>query len=179
MPKHYNKKIVSASEPYTVNKKMTDQILDVSDQIPVQDANSEALYCNKCSQSMDQLIQYESCEVWFCGACESIPAQTMEIIIAYNQIHWFCHPCNVQADQLIQKSQNLSSDQSHTTDTISQIVTKSLNKVTEQFTKALKDIKDCIKMSLDDKSEVPAAATTVGMDTSQSDTHPPGIINSS
>ena len=34
-------------------------------------------------------------------------------------------------------------------------------------------------MSLDDKSEAPAAAETVGMDTSQSDTHPPGIINSS
>ena len=60
----------------------------------------------------------------------------MEIIIAYKQIHWFCLACNDQADQLIQKSQTLSPDQSHTTDTISQIVTESLNKVTEQFTKA-------------------------------------------
>ena len=99
-------------------------------------------YCDKCSQSVDQLIQCESCEVWFCGACESIPAHTMEIIIAYNQVHWFCHACNAQADQLIQKLQTSSSDQSHSTVTISQIVTESLNKVADQFTKALKDVKD-------------------------------------
>ena len=97
---------------------------------------------------MDQLIQCESCEVWFCGACENTPAQTVEIIITYKQIHRLCL-CNDQADQLIQKSQTLSSDQSHATDTdvssyraISQIVTESLNKVTEQFTKVLKDVKD-------------------------------------
>ena len=41
-----------------------------------------------------------------------------------------CHACNAQTDQLIQKSQMLSSDQSDTTDTILQIVTESLNKVT-------------------------------------------------
>ena len=103
----------------------------------------------------------------------------MEIIIAYNQIHWFCHACNVHSDQLIQKSWSLPSDQSYTTVTISHIVTESLNKVADQFTKALKDVKDYIKMSLDDKSEAPAAAAAVSMDTSQSDTHPPGIINSS
>ena len=179
MPKHCNKKTVSVSEPYTVNKKTTDQVSDVSDQTSAQDVDSEALYCDKCSQSVDQLIQCESCEVWFCSACETIPGQTMEIIFAYNQIHWVCHACNDQADQLIQKSQILCSDQSHTTDTISQIVTESLNKITEQFTKALKDVKDYIKMSLEDKREASAAAATVTMDTSQADTHPPGIISSS
>ena len=63
MPKHHNKKAVSASKPYTVSKKMSDQVLDISDQTSAQDADREALYCDKCSQSMDQLIQCESCEV--------------------------------------------------------------------------------------------------------------------
>ena len=182
MPKHRKKKTISATEPYTVNKKATDQALD---QTLVQDT-SETLYCDKCSQSVDQLIQCERAVkyVWFCGACENIPAQTMKIIIAYKQIHWLCHVCNDQTDQLIQKSHTLSSDQSHTTDTdvsscraISQIVTESLNKVTEQFTKTLKDVKDYIKMSLDEKSKASAAAATVGMDTSQINTQSLGSYN--
>lgn len=108
----------------------------------------------------------------------------MEIIIVYNQIHWFCQVCNTKADLLIQKLQTLTTDHSHTTDTdvsnskaIAEIVTESLNKVSEQFTKALKDVKDYIKMSLDEKN-VSTNATTVSMDTSQTDTQPLGVINS-
>lgn len=61
-----------------MNKKTTDQVLDVSNQTPAHDTDSKALYCDKCSQSVDQLIQCESCEVWFCGACESVPAQILD-----------------------------------------------------------------------------------------------------
>ena len=101
----------------------------------------------------------------------------MAIIIVYKQIHWFCHAYNDQADQLIQKSQTLSPDQSHTTDTISRIVTESLNKVTEQFTKAFKDVKDYIKMSLDDKREASACSFCNCCYGYFPGTYPPGIIN--
>lgn len=54
MPKHRNKKSASTTGPYTVNKKTTDQ---VSDKTPTQDTDGEALYCDKCSESVDQLIR--------------------------------------------------------------------------------------------------------------------------
>ena len=64
MPKHRIRRLlVLQSYTGTVNKKTTDQVSDVSDQTSAQDADSEALYCDKCSQSVDQLIQCESCEV--------------------------------------------------------------------------------------------------------------------
>lgn len=64
MPKHRKKKkSASSTGPYNVKKKTSDHQTVESN--PAQDT-----YCDKCTQSVDQLTQRENCEIWFCSTCE-------------------------------------------------------------------------------------------------------------
>ena len=70
MPKG-KKKSVNLNVPYSVSKKSSgDQEHDKED----------ALLCDSCKLQVDQVIQCEHCELWFCATCESIPAYVMDII---------------------------------------------------------------------------------------------------
>ena len=70
---------------------------------------NESLYCDKCTELVDHLIQFEKCKTWYCSSCEKVPIQVMEIISGYKQLHWFCGTCKTQIghsayDQLVVKS---------------------------------------------------------------------------
>ena len=100
MPKQQKKNTV-ISEPYP--KKITQQqsSKEPEEQQPSMDQSkvsqvNESLYCDKCTESVDHLIQCEKCETWYCDSCENVPTQVMEIISEYRQLHWFCKICETQ-----------------------------------------------------------------------------------
>ena len=114
MPKQRRKNTV-VSEPYP--KKNAQQLPSKEQEEPQPSVDqstdtsqvNESLYCDKCTESVDHLIQCENCETWYCSSCEKVPTQVMEIISGYRQLHWFCGTCETQIghsayDQLAAKS---------------------------------------------------------------------------
>ena len=67
----------------------------------------------------------------------------MQIIIAYNQIHWFCHICNTKADKLIQKiQQTLTSDLANPSESPLKTLQSSLSEAISQINNLVADAKD-------------------------------------
>ena len=94
MPKGRKKKNSNADAPYSVKKKSSNS----------QQQDKDVLICEKCKESVDQVIQCENCELEFCASCENIPTYVMDIIMTHNQIHWFCKDCSAKVVH-VQKNQ--------------------------------------------------------------------------
>lgn len=154
MPKHRKKKTVK-TVPYNVSKKQSDQ-QQQEQSLEQGSQDSETLHCDRCSQSVEQIVQCEICDKWYCGPCENIPPHAMEVIGDYNQIHWFCQDCDAKVEQcgvqnLVEPREAQSTDNiSNHTKVISSIVSDALSKVVGQFTEALKETKDYIKTSIEE-----------------------------
>ena len=92
MPKQKKKtKNANLVEPYSSSRKGNDCHNSGGDD------PGELLDCDKCSQSVDNVIQCERCEHWYCCKCTGLPSSVMEIILLYKQLHWFCEACDKAA----------------------------------------------------------------------------------
>ena len=135
MPKGKKKKSVNLIVPYSVSKKSCgDQEQDKED----------ALLCDSCKLQVDQMIQCEHCELWFCATCESIPAYVMDIITAHKQIHWFCKGCDVKATNSLKHFGEATQICSGT------VQEKIVAAVVEQFKNVIHETKECVKKTIDE-----------------------------
>ena len=92
MPKQKGKGRVKQSTPYNrVTREGNNDTLRASenDQEP-----NPSLKCDKCKGLVNELIQCESCSVWFCCICGKFSSQVVEVISTCKTLHWFCEPCD-------------------------------------------------------------------------------------
>ena len=131
MPKG-KKKSSNLNLPYSVSKKSSgDQEQDKED----------VLLCDRCKLQVDQVIQCEHCELWFCATCESIPAYVMDIITAHKQIHWFCKGCDAKVINSYDEATQISSG------TVQERI---VSAVVEQFKNVIHETKECVKKTIDE-----------------------------
>ena len=154
MPKGRKKRKSNTGAPYNVSKKSSDS----------QQQDMDVLSCDKCKESVDQVIQCENCELEYCATCESIPTYVMDIITSHKQIHWFCHDCDTK---MMYVPKNLSDSAQSTgslnSKVLTDVISESLTKTVGQITAA---IQDTIKKSLEEIADV---TVPLRMDASQSD----------
>ena len=135
MPKGKKKKSATLNTPYSVSKKSCDN---------QEQDKEDILLCDSCKLQVDQVIQCEYCELWFCSTCESIPVYVVDIITAHKQIHWFCKGCDAKA---------LDSLRSHGESTQvcgGALQEKIVSAVVEQFKNVIHETKECVKKTIDE-----------------------------
>ena len=66
----------------------------------------ESFNCDKCEGTIDNLLQCESCNLWFCGTCSKIPEEALSIIGEINNINWLCQSCEPGVLDFIKKGHN-------------------------------------------------------------------------
>ena len=70
------------------------------------DSESDSDKCEHCDDKQaDQLLQCESCKLWFCCACQR-PAGMMIALTSYKSLHWCCKTCE---PTVVSKLSNLDS----------------------------------------------------------------------
>ena len=42
---------------------------------------NESLYCDKCTESVNHLIQCENCETWYCRSCERYQHRLWKLLV--------------------------------------------------------------------------------------------------
>ena len=90
--------------------------------------------------------------MWLCGNCEKIPSETIYLIGQNSKfrVHWFCMRCDKPALKAIRIPTNSVSDE----------VIRSLNKVVDNVTKAVNEIRMSFEnhcKTLEEKLVLPAA----------------------
>ena len=144
MPKQRRKNTV-VSEPYPKKNSQQQASKEQEERQPSVDQSTdiqvnESLYCDKCTESVDHLIQCEKCESWYCSSCENVPTQVIEIISEYRQLHWFCKTCETQIG-------HSAYDQLAVQSTSHESITKQLSKVQAQVQKLV----DQVNLQLDNR----------------------------
>lgn len=137
MPKHRKKKGNKLPvEPYSTRKEgdngVTDDLGD----------SDERMICEKCTNCVDNLIQCERCNHWYCSKCTGLPSSVMDIIFMYKQLHWFCEACDKMAmDTILEATSNTSNGGSAVhKDVVKDIVA--------QVGNAIKEVNETIKITL-------------------------------
>ena len=126
MPKQKNVKRKEV-RPYLVKDKANALYGADSSQEP------ELLVCDKCTATVDQLIQCERCQVWYCSQCENVPVKLMELLDEFkDEVHWFCHYCKTLALEAIR---NFNSSSDTLPDTFRKTFEESISKVIENVAK--------------------------------------------
>jgi len=101
----------------------------------------EQLSCDKCSQCVENVIQCERCDHWYCCKCTGLPSSVMEIILLYKQLHWFCEACDKAAtDAIVESTTN------HTDGTL--MCKEDVKDIVTQVGEAIKEAKECIRKTL-------------------------------
>lgn len=91
--------------------------------------------CSKCSRSVEQVLQCESCLNWYCGPCEDVN----EAVVQFKCLHWFCLKCEPSVLKLVDKSK--SGDQSNINGGAFQEAIVST--IVEQIKSVIQETKEC------------------------------------
>jgi len=122
-------------EPYS-SKKQNQATVDVEPE-----ESDDKLSCKKCLKCVDNVIQCERCEHWYCSKCTGLSSAVMEIIYLYKQLHWFCEACDkVAIDAILEPTGKEDSSVSKHQDLVVDIVT--------QIGEVIKEANECIKKTL-------------------------------
>ena len=92
MLKHKGKGRVKHSTPYNRTTGIGGE--DTSRASENDHEDDQSLKCDKCKGSVNNLIQCESCSVWYCCTCGNFSPQVVEVISICKTLHWFCEPCD-------------------------------------------------------------------------------------
>ena len=125
------------------------------------DHGSETDKCEHCGKQADQLLQCESCSLWFCCICQSIPAGMMIALTSYKSLHWYCKTCE---PEVVSNLSNSNATPSTTPDIANQIdkkIEESMTKVLQQLSKVVSQSTDRIKSSLDSLQQSPSTDVAV------------------
>ena len=58
------------------------------------DEDTEDNYkCSQCSKSMEQMLECECCEQWFCCTCQNVCDKLFAVLCEFKSLHWFCVKC--------------------------------------------------------------------------------------
>jgi len=91
-------------EPYSSSRKGNDCHNSGGDEL------GEQFNCDKCSQSVEDAIQCERCDHWYCCKCTDLPSSVTETILLYKQLHWLCEAYDKAATDTIVVSTAKQSD---------------------------------------------------------------------
>ena len=157
MPKDKGPKSKQSVEPYTkktgksVPESTEESTKKAGKSVPEStDESAEKLYCDRCTNTVEQLIQCEKCLIWLCSDCEKIPDNVMSIAKEYEQLHWFCKYCDVAAVEAIRAF-------NQTEDSLPQVIHKSIkgafDQIVGELSKVLADETEQLQQSLAQKTQ--------------------------
>ena len=49
--------------------------------------------CSQCSKSVEQMLECECCEQWYCCACQNVGDKMFAVLDEFKSLHWFCAKC--------------------------------------------------------------------------------------
>ena len=94
--------------------------------------------CEQCNKQVDQLLQCELYDVWFCCACQSVPANMMIALSSYKSLHWFCKTCELG---VVSKLSNSNATSALLTPELSEQINQ---KIDESMAKALQQLSSIV-----------------------------------
>ena len=134
MPKYRRKKWQQA--PYEREKKTHEE------------AGDENYLCSECNNSVEQVLQCESCWNWYCGPCQNTNEEMMQAA-HFKCLHWFCLKCEPSVLKLVDKSKSTGAgDQSSACNGAFQEVI--ITAVVEQIKSIIQETKECFKKTIDE-----------------------------
>ena len=119
------------------------------------DKESEANKCEHCDNQADQLLPCESCNLWFCCACQSVPAGMMIALTSYKCLHWFCKTCEPGVASKLSNSSATSKITPDLSDHIDKKIDESVTKALQQLSKIVSQSTETIKSTLDSLQRSP------------------------
>lgn len=146
----------------------------------------ELVYCDRCTDQCDQLIQCERCEMWLCSNCEKVPDEVITLIGKFCEfrVHWYCKICEKPAVQAVRSYSHMSNPfREDIVNSMNKIMSESFNKVVENMTRAVNKIEEGVAnrcKSLDEQLTSKLTTETTGTssnDHSPIDTIAAGVVD--
>ena len=87
MPKNRRKK--KQPNPYDASEATVKQLTVTR----ADDDAEDNCTCSQCSKSVEQLLECECCEQWYCCACQNVCDKMFAVLHEFKSLHWFCAKC--------------------------------------------------------------------------------------
>jgi len=135
-------------------------------------SSAEEIYCDRCTEKVDQLIQCERCEMWLCNICEGIPDEVISFASEFYEfrLHWYCKICDKAAVYAARTySQMSNSIREDVVGSVNKVMVDSLNQVVNNFAEAIDKVQESFVShckSLEAKITSSFSTESAGMDTS-------------
>ena len=131
------------------------------------DSTTLQYICDKCTNSVDNIVQCEWCEMWLCSDCEKVPLEVIRFTGKYSElrVHWFCTICGKLAIDAVTSHMSNQILSKEISSCLNDTVVKSLNKVVESVAKMLKETFSDLCKTLENNTlalSFTAAATEAG-----------------
>ena len=91
----------------------------------------EDMFCDVCTNPVEQLAHYDRCLIWYCCGCAEIPDKLQEILCEFTELHWFCHPCDRIAVNAIRSFNDKSTFTSDAKTSVTSIVNTAMKSLQE------------------------------------------------
>ena len=119
------------------------------------DKDEENLYCDRCTEMANDLVQCERCDMWLCADCEKISPEAIHSIGIFSEcrVHWFCRACDKLAINAVKSYSHMSNPLiKEVTSCLNDTLMKPLNAVNENVNKVVDNVQVSLAKSLNNNT---------------------------
>jgi len=110
-----------------------------------EETGEDNFLCSKYNKSVDQVLQCESCWNWYCGPCQNLSEEILQVA-HFKCLHWFCSKCEPSVLKLVDKSKSAGvSDQCR--EASQEVI---VTTVVEQIKSIIQETRECFKKTINE-----------------------------